>query len=203
MSETYSDTTVFAKLSEDKKQVVEYPVYANVIRNRAHPFSFYTRVVFEPRPEDKLFHSVKETLKVVEDKVYASYEYVPDTLDQVLNWLYRDKIKNTPLGQPVPPLLYSEVDPEIAEIVVQMSDKYVERKMDDFAAIKRYNGIGSACSYATSSISAFKADADKCVDIRDRTLVALYAYLDKLIQGTVAVPKSTADIDAVLPEMTW
>ena len=75
--------------------------------------------------------------------------------------------------------------------------------MDAFAAIKRYNGIGSACSYATSSISAFKADADKCVDIRDRTLMALYDYLNKLVEGAVAVPKTTAEIDAILPEMVW
>ena len=203
MSESYPDTTIFAKLSDDKTEIIEYPILAASIRNRAHPFNFYTRVVFEPRLEPKLFHSVKETLKIVDDKVFASYTYVPHTLDEVLTWLYRDKVSSVEPGAPVPPLLYSEVDPDIAEIVIEMSDKYVERKLDAFAAIKRYNGIGSACSYATSSISAFKADADKCVDIRDRTLVALYDYLNKLIAGDIAVPKTSAEIDAILPEMVW
>lgn len=203
MSETYPDTAIFAKLSENKLEIVEYPILALAIRNRAHPFNFYTRVVFEPALEPKLFHHVKETLKIVDDKVFASYAYVPFTLDEVLTWLYRDKVIEANGEAPVAPLLYSEVDPEIAEIVVEMSDKYVERKMDAFAAIKRYNGIASACSYATSSISAFKADADKCVDIRDRTLMALYDYLNKLVEGAVAVPKTTAEIDAILPEMVW
>lgn len=197
------DTAIYARLSDDKLTIVEYPVLALNIRNRAHPFDWYTKVVFEPKLENKEFFSVKETLKIVDNLVFASYEYVAHTLDQILSGLYRDKNQNTPAGQAEIPVMFSDVDPKAAEYIINLADKYTERKMDDFAALKRYNGIGSACSYITSTISSFKAEAEKCVDIRDRALVALITYLNQVTSGAIPVPKSTAEIDAILPVMAW
>jgi hypothetical protein len=197
------DTAIYARLSDDKTTVIEYPVLALNIRNRAHPFDWYTKVVSDPRPEVKRFHTVKETLKIVSDTVFVSFSLVPDTLNQILASLYRDKNLETPADAPQAPVLFEDLDTETVSTVKDLAEKYAQEKMDAFAAQKGYDSIHSACSYFMSSLSVYKADAQTCINIRDAVWPGMHEYFNKITTGELAVPKSTGDIDAVLPEMTW
>lgn len=78
-----------------------------------------------------------------------------------------------------------------------------QSRLDDFAKTRNYDGILSACTYATSTIPAFAAEGQYCIAARDATWVALYAILNDVEAGTRPMPASFADVAAELPELTW
>lgn len=197
------DSTVYARLSDDKSTIIEYPVLALNIRNRAHPFDWYTRVSFEVKPTTPEFHTLKENLKIVDTVVLASYEIVADTLDQILSNVQRVKQEQTPMGQAVGPVLFSDLDPATVNRIVKLGKDHVQNLMDEFARLKEYDGIGAACSYKDSTVSSFKADSEKCILIRDTAWINLYTYFADITSGEKAVPKSSAEITQVIPAMAW
>lgn len=78
-----------------------------------------------------------------------------------------------------------------------------QQSLDEFAQTRNYDGILSACTYATSSVEKFQIEGQRCVDLRDQTWPALYAVLAEVEAGTRPVPDSFADIASDLPELTW
>lgn len=76
-------------------------------------------------------------------------------------------------------------------------------RLDTFAQTRHYDGILSACTYATSSVPKFAAEGQYCVNARDATWSALYAILAEVLGGTRAMPTSFADIADDLPTLTW
>ena len=85
-----------------------------------------------------------------------------------------------------------------AEIV-----KATQNCLDTFAQTRNYDGILSACTYATSSVPAFAAEGQYCVASRDGTWAALYVILGEVQAGTRAVPTGFADIEGDLPVLGW
>ena len=79
----------------------------------------------------------------------------------------------------------------------------VQAKLDNFAKTRNYDGILSACTYATSTIPQFKAEGQKCVELRDATWSALYGLLADVNAGSTPAPTSFADVESVLPEFVW
>lgn len=73
-----------------------------------------------------------------------------------------------------------------------------QARLDDFAKTRNYDGILSACTYATSTIAKFKAEGEYCVAQRDATWQALYAIL-----ADVNSSVNYADIEGDLPELVW
>lgn len=76
-------------------------------------------------------------------------------------------------------------------------------RLDTFAQTRNYDGILSACTYATSSIPRFSAEGQYCVDARDATWAALYDILGEVLAQTRPMPESFADIQADLPALVW
>lgn len=76
-------------------------------------------------------------------------------------------------------------------------------RLDTFARTRNYDGILSACTYATSTIPKFKAEGQYCVDARDATWAKLYSLLEEVQAGTRPMPAGFADIEAELPVLTW
>ena len=64
----------------------------------------------------------------------------------------------------------------------------VQNALDNFAKTRNYDGILSVCSYANSTNSKFKAEADYCVQLRDDTWAAGYVILDQVKQGLIEIP---------------
>lgn len=197
------DSTVYARLSDDKKSVVEYPVFGLHIKNRAHPFDWYTKVIFDPQLAAVAFHSVKEVQTIRDGQLYISYESVADTLDQMLAQIANGNALPGSGVTTAPAMNISEVPTVTINRVKYLAEVYAQKVMDDFAAFKGYDNIGSACSYVGSKIATFKSDADKCIDIRDQVWVKLPLYFDKVMAAEVAIPKTSADILAQLPVMVW
>ena len=79
----------------------------------------------------------------------------------------------------------------------------IQCRLDDFARTRNYDGILSACTYATSTVPKFKAEGQACVNLRDATWAAAYDVLAKVQAGQRAMPTSIADIEADLPALVW
>jgi hypothetical protein len=98
--------------------------------------------------------------------------------------------------EPVPP---GPTPEQIQEEIV----KQTQARLDDFARTRNYDGILSACTYASSSVPKFAAEGQYCVDARDNTWATLYTILGEVQAGTRPVPGGFADIEPDLPVLVW
>lgn len=78
-----------------------------------------------------------------------------------------------------------------------------QSRLDDFAKTRNYDGILSACTYATSSVPTFAAEGQSAVNARDQTWAALYAIMAEVQAGTRPMPTAYADVEPELPVLTW
>lgn len=85
-----------------------------------------------------------------------------------------------------------------ADIVRQTQDR-----LDAFAQTRGYDGILSACTYATSTVDKFRNEGTYCVEARDATWRKLYEVLAEVEAGTRPAPNSYTDIEPELPPLTW
>lgn len=79
----------------------------------------------------------------------------------------------------------------------------VQVRLDEFAQTRNYDGILSACTYATSTISAFQQEGQRCLQLRDETWAAVYAILADVHAGIRRMPTNFADIETLLPPLSW
>ena len=78
-----------------------------------------------------------------------------------------------------------------------------QQRLDDFARTRNYDGILSACTYATSAVPRFAAEGQYAVQARDATWAALYQFMADVQAGTRPVPTGFADIEPDLPALEW
>ena len=103
-------------------------------------------------------------------------------------------------GETFSPQELPEQSPEElqAEIVAA-----TQARLDAFARTRSYDGILSACTYATSTVPRFQADGQYCVEARDATWAKLYEMLAEVQAGTRPVPTGFPDIETGLPPLAW
>ncbi len=78
-----------------------------------------------------------------------------------------------------------------------------QKRLDDFAKTRNYDGILSLCTYATSSILQFQTEGQYGVSARDSTWSTLYNIMTQVQLGNRAMPSGFADIEAELPTLQW
>jgi hypothetical protein len=78
----------------------------------------------------------------------------------------------------------------------------VQDVLDAKAHERNYDGILSACTYATSTVAKFQAEGQACVEWRDAVWASCYATLAQVQGGTLAQPTVQELLDT-LPELTW
>ena len=96
-------------------------------------------------------------------------------------------------GAPVP-----TVDQIVADITTD-----TQARLDAFARTRNYDGILSACTYATSTHPQFAAEGQYCVTARDATWSALYVVVAEVEAGTRPMPTGYQDIEPDLPALVW
>lgn len=116
---------------------------------------------------------------------------VPDDVE--VGWV---KQENGSFAPAVPPT------PTPEQIIASLTAQ-IQKRLDDFAKTRNYDGILSACTYATSTVPKFAAEGQYCVQARDATWAAGYALMDEVLAGTRPVPTSISDIESELPELVW
>jgi len=92
---------------------------------------------------------------------------------------------------------------EIANRIKAEITTAVQARLDDFAKTRGYDGILSACTYATSGVPKFAAEGQACVDGRDATWATLYTIMESVSAGTRPMPSGYADVEADLPVLVW
>lgn len=97
--------------------------------------------------------------------------------------------------EPIPPA--PPAPPAVPDYVTA-----IQSALDTKVQERRYYNILSACSYATSTNSTFKGEADACMAWRDAVWAKAYATLDQVNAGAIPQP-SIPDLLAMLPTMTW
>jgi hypothetical protein len=78
-----------------------------------------------------------------------------------------------------------------------------QRRLDDFAKTRNYDGILSLCSYATDPNPRFAAEGQYGVEARSDTWGSLYSIMSAVEAGTRPMPSSVAEVEAELPVLTW
>lgn len=111
------------------------------------------------------------------------------TRGAVLKWLLED---NTPEPYVTPPV-------DIQALIVSA----VQARLDAFAVTRNYDGILSACTYATSTVMQFAKEGQAAVNARDATWAALYVILGEVQAATRPVPTGFSDVVALLPALKW
>ena len=102
--------------------------------------------------------------------------------------------------------VYVVEDIPVAELMQQMQRSVVEatqQRLDAFAKTRNYDGILSACTYATSAVPKFQAEGQYCVDARDATWATLYQLFNDVTAGVKPMPASFSDIGLLLPTLKW
>lgn len=104
----------------------------------------------------------------------------------------------------------AEIEARKAESVAQAAQAFqaavvtaTQARLDTFANTRNYDGILSACTYATSSVPRFAADGQTAVDLRDATWATLYTLMGEVQAGTRPMPGTADEVLALLPELTW
>lgn len=97
---------------------------------------------------------------------------------------------------------YAAPPPTNDEVIASLTAQ-IQKRLDDFAKTRNYDGILSACTYATSTVPKFAAEGQYCVQVRDATWAAGYALMDEVLAGSRPVPASIADIESELPALAW
>lgn len=92
---------------------------------------------------------------------------------------------------------------EDAKVALQASIvQQTQARLDDFAKTRNYDGILSACTYASSTNTTFQAEGQRAVQLRDDTWQALYNILGQVAtQGRVV--NGFEDIEGDLPVLSW
>lgn len=97
-----------------------------------------------------------------------------------------------------------KIDPaKQAEAVKNSITQATQDRLDSFARTRNYDGILSACTYATSATAKFAAEGQYCVEARDSTWAKLYDIYEEVKAGTRPVPQGYDDIKADLPVLEW
>lgn len=78
-----------------------------------------------------------------------------------------------------------------------------QARLDTFASSRNYDGILSACTYATSGIPQFASEGQAAIAARDATWANLYAIFGEVQAGTRPMPTNFADIESDLPALGW
>lgn len=137
---------------------------------------------------------------IVEDGVVVNAAVADAPLEP--NWIETDVPRigwlwdGQTFSEPPPPVKSPEQLQ--AEIVAA-----TQARLDAFAKTRNYDGILSAATYATSTVTKFAAEGQYAVEARDATWAKLYEMLAEVQAGTRPVPSGYADVEPELPVLAW
>ena len=93
----------------------------------------------------------------------------------------------------------------MASGIKKMLTQAVQDWMDTTVQENGYDNIFTACSYANSTNTKFRAEAEACIAWRDRVWEYCYAALDEVIAGLREIPTAEellAELKAEMP-LVW
>jgi hypothetical protein len=186
---------MFAKIDVAQSKLLEYPCL-NWIESYKHvSFPLDLSLMSD---EDLLSFSIVRVLTSAKPSV-TDTQIVTEGTPQLKNgvWTQQWLVSDIPAS-----VLQQRVESARARLKEQMLEA-IQQRLDAFAKQRGYDNILSACTYATSTVTKFKAEGQRCVDLRDQTWAAAYAFMQDVQDGKRAVPTTEEEVVSSLPALTW
>lgn len=98
-------------------------------------------------------------------------------------------------------VMISDYQPPVEQVQAAFTAA-IQQHLDTWAQSRGYDGILSACTYATSKLPRFKAEGQAAVNARDAVWSAAYALVEEVQAGTKPMP-TLDDVIATLPALSW
>lgn len=98
-------------------------------------------------------------------------------------------------------VLQAPPPPTVAEVIATYTAA-IQKRLDDFARTRNYDGILSAATYATSTVPKFATEGQYAVEARDTTWAKGYEILAAVEAGQRAAP-TPDELAAELPALAW
>lgn len=124
----------------------------------------------------------------------ADGAFIPNNLENYDWRAYQAWVAAGNTALPADPLPGSDLQSQVVEMV--------QRRLDNFAHTRAYDGILSACTYCTSQVPKFQVEGQYCVDARDAHWAQCYAILEEVLTGTRPMP-TLEEVEAELPLLAW
>jgi hypothetical protein len=195
---------IYARVADGK--IIEYPVFGYLIKNRAHPQSWYTQAKLSQKPPITNYEYLREVPTIVGSDVIVNYVVEKMSLDFYFNSFYPKVARGAAFDTPIviePIFVHEETNKElIGKFTEELNDHY-QKALDSLAQEKGYGGVMSCSTYISSSNAKFKAEAQFMIDLRDTVWASLYKYLGEVLSATKPIPKNLSEINAVLPAFEW
>ena len=99
------------------------------------------------------------------------------------------------------PILGDPPAPNTEQMIVQYTAG-VQQHLDAFAQTRNYDGIMSACTYATSTVPKFATEGQYAVEARDATWAKCYEILAAVEAGSRPMP-TLDELPDELPALVW
>lgn len=140
------------------------------------------------------------TYRLASRGVIRIADELPITRDMAEWQEYRAWLKAGNVPEPMPPA--PEPPPLSAEEIIARLTAAIQKHLDDTARTRGYDGILSACSYATDINPPFAAEAQACVNWRSAVWSFSYGYMAEVQLGQHPIP-TAEELISMLPEIVW
>lgn len=188
-------------------EIVEFPVYRIHITNRSHPLDWYTPAVEQPKPELPPFSVYERTVELKDGYINVSYSVRAYTLEELLAQLRKMPNLEDPSAEPEV-VSIAEVEPAMVQRIYSLASDYLTEKLVNFAATRGYgtpnvDAFTSLTTYKDSLIPKFKNEAARGLSFRDQAWANMLNFFGQVSIGAAPVPTTIAEIDALIPALTW
>lgn len=189
---------VYAKVHDNG--YIEFPVYEVNIAARNQSISDYQEVIFGRKPEVPEFYTLQSDLYVYDGRVRYDYSVTPIPLTTLLRTA--SNINSSDPGAN-PDVYFSAIDSALAARIYTLISNYVDNKLEEFVKTRSYNSVVSCVSYIGDPNVQFDADARKMRELRSQVWTTMNAYSATILNNTIPIPKTLADIDSNIPPLSW
>ena len=187
-----------------------YPISETQIRqafpNTSFPRPFKAPAGYEvvfpapaPTPANPVIQTTREIAPVLTSK--GTYEQAYEIVDIYSDYTDEQGVLHTKAEQEAAAIAKDAAD-KTAAFIKSVTDA-VQTRLDDFAKTRNYDGILSACTYASSQVAKFASEGQYCVNARDNTWATLYTIMSEVEAGTRPMPATADEVMSLLPELVW
>ncbi len=200
MTTPVDQSQIYARI--ENGQIVEYPVYSEIITARGDPFSLYTKVSPSSLPNYSQYQQLDQEPRVINDQVFMQYSVIDTPFESLLVQAWGvDTYEDIATATTAPTV--SALPVALTKAIQDSATNIVQNILDNFAKTKGYSGIASAASYFNSTIATFASEGNAAIYCRDLTWSRLYNYLNQVTSGAVPFVSSFDDILKKLPVLSW
>lgn len=152
-----------------------------------------------PTPANPVIQTVREITPVLTPK--GHYEQVWEVVPRFNDYTDEQGVLHTKADQEQAAIA-ADLQAKTEAFIKSVTDA-TQARLDDFARTRNYDGILSACTYASSQVTKFASEGQYCVNARDNTWATLYTLMGEVQSGNQPMPSSVEDVMSLLPELTW